>query len=225
MGNSVAFANVKLPAVADLAASLSKLTEEVGGAGGVVILKMDKTGTWIYGADQTEVEDGSTWAVNPYSFVHGYIAWGGDKTPAAGTVVGERMSALFDPLPEIGPSPEHATNGWQLQIGCSLKCVSGEDEGLEARCTFTSTGGKKALAKLAEDIGTEAKKGTDKVVPIVALKKDSYQHKAYGRVITPVFDVKSWVSMNGPDPAAADPSPAAAEAPAEEAPRRRRRSV
>jgi hypothetical protein len=226
MSNALIFANVRLPAVADLATSLSKLTEEVGGAGGTVILKMDKTGCWIFGADQTEVEDGSTWAVNPYSFVHGHIAWGGDKTPAKGTVLGEVLASLFDPLPETGPSPQHATNGWQLQLGCSLKCVSGEDVGMEARCAFTSTGGKKALAKLAEDIGERAKKGLLDVVPIVELKKDSYQHKAYGKVIVPLFDVKSWMGMEGPaaEPAA-DVSPVAAEAPTEEAPRRRRRSV
>ncbi len=41
-----------------------------------VILKMDKGGHWIYGAEQTEVESDSTWAVNPFSFIHGYIAWG-----------------------------------------------------------------------------------------------------------------------------------------------------
>ena len=225
MSNALTFANAKLPAVADLASSLKRVSEEVGGGGGSVILKMDKTGCWIYGADQTEVEDGSTWAVNPYSFIHGYIAWGQDKTPSAGTVVGERVSAIFDPLPETGPAPP-TSNGWQLQIGCSLKCVSGEDAGMEARCTFTSTGGKKALAKLAEDIGSRAGKGLLDVVPVVELKKDSYQHKAYGKVVVPLFDIKSWAGMEGPaaEPAAEVP-PVAAEAPTEEAPRRRRRSV
>jgi hypothetical protein len=58
---------------------------------------MDKTGHWVFGIDQTEIEDDSTWAVNPFSFVHGYIAWGGVDTPSAGSVSrknGQRQPAI-----------------------------------------------------------------------------------------------------------------------------------
>jgi hypothetical protein len=64
-------------------------------------------------------------------------------------------------------------------------------------------------------------------VPVVRLKKEHYTHKSYGRIYTPVFDVVSWVSLEGP--AAAEPE-AEAEA-EEEAPapvetgRRRRRAA
>ena len=67
------FKSAGLPAVSSLATSLRSIATDVGPAG-VVILKMDKTGHWVFGADQTEVEDDSTWAVNPFSFVHGFIA-------------------------------------------------------------------------------------------------------------------------------------------------------
>ena len=75
MSNLVTFSTANLPSVTSLSTALRALEKDVGAAG-VVILKMDKTGHWVFGADQTEVEDGSTWAVNPFSFVHGYIAWG-----------------------------------------------------------------------------------------------------------------------------------------------------
>jgi hypothetical protein len=65
-----------------------------GGNVGAVILKMDKTGHWCFGSDQTEIETDSTWAVNPYSFVHGFIAWGD------GAVLGEKLVPITQPLPE-----------------------------------------------------------------------------------------------------------------------------
>ena len=218
MSNAVGFSNAKLPAVADLAKALRIVADDVSGSGSI-ILKMDKTGHWVYGADQTEVEDDSTWAVNPFSFVHGFIAWGD------GEVLAEKMAPVTQPLPELDAAPPGAKRGWEVQVGCSLKCLDGEDKGLEARYTVTSVGGKKSIQKLALDIAAQVDKDQTKPVPVVVLKKEHYTHKSYGRIYTPLFDVKSWIGMEGPaaEPAA-DVPPVAAEAPAEE-PRRRRRSV
>jgi hypothetical protein len=65
MSNLVAFSQAGLPAVSTLSTALRSIQSDVGPAG-TVILKMDKTGHWVFGADQTEVEDDSTWAVNPF---------------------------------------------------------------------------------------------------------------------------------------------------------------
>jgi hypothetical protein len=54
-------------------------------------------------------------------------------------------------------------------------------------------------------------------VPIVTLGKDHYQHKSYGRIYTPVFEIVEWVSMDGEEPVA--------EATTDEQPRRRRRAA
>ena len=134
MSNIVTFNNANLPAVASLSTALRSLERDVGNAG-VVLLKMDKTGHWVFGADQTEVEDDSTWAVNPFSFVHGFIAWGD------GEVLGEKMVSVSQPLPELDAAPPNAKRGWETQIGMSLKCLSGEDKDMEARYTTTSVGG------------------------------------------------------------------------------------
>jgi hypothetical protein len=75
MSGIVKFAKAGLPAVTSLSTALRAIENDVGAVGSA-ILKMDRTGHWVFGADQTEVEDGSLWAVNPFSFVHGYIAWG-----------------------------------------------------------------------------------------------------------------------------------------------------
>jgi len=206
------FAIANLPPVTSLSTSLRALEQDVGPVGSVII-KMDKTGHWVFGADQTEVEDDAKWAVNPFSFVHGYIAWG------EGEVLGEKMVSVSEPLPQLDVAPPNAKRGWETQVGMSLKCISGEDEGMEARYTVTSVGGKRAVQALAVAIANQVDADQSKPVPVVRLKKEHYQHKSYGRIYTPVFELVEWVGMDG----------AAAEAQAEEAyaeasqPARRRR--
>ena len=212
MNDIVTFGNAKLPSVQSLSKALRSLEHEVGGSG-MAILKMDKTGHWVYGADQTEVEETSTWAVNPFSFVHGYIAWGD------GEVLAEKMVPVADPLPELDPAPPNAKKGWELQVGASLKCMSGEDKGLEVVYNVTSVGGKRAVQKLALDIAAQVEQDQSKPVPVVRLKKEHYTHKSYGRIFTPVFDITAWVSLDGQ----AEETPAS-EAPVE-TPTRRRRSA
>jgi hypothetical protein len=222
MSNIVAFSGANLPSVNTLKETLARVQSDVGSSG-MVIIKMDKTGTWVFGADQTEVEEGSAWAVNPFSFVHGWVGWGGDKTPMKGQVLGEKMCSVAQPLPEQGEVPEHCTKGWELQMGFSLKCVSGEDAGMEARYTATSVGAKKAIQALAVEIASQVDKDSTKPVPVVELKSDSYRHKTYGKIFTPVFEVKQWVGINGEKdapPKAEEPAPAP-----EEGGRRRRRSA
>ena len=206
MSNLVAFSQAGLPAVSTLSTALRSIQADVGPAG-VVILKMDKTGHWVFGADQTEVEDDAMWAVNPFSFVHGFIAWGD------GEVLGEKMTSVSNPLPELDEAPPQAKKGWETQVGMSLKCLSGEDKGMEARFTTTSVGGKRSVQALAVALADQVDKDQSKPVPVVRLKKEHYQHKSYGRIFTPVFEVVDWVSLDG------EPEPPKVEA----APSRRRR--
>ena len=214
MSNIVTFSTAGLPSVKDLSSALKAIQVDVGPAG-TVILKMDKTGTWVFGADQTEVEDEATWAVNPFSFVHGFIAWGD------GEVLGEKMVPVSEPLPELEAAPPNAAKGWEMQVGMSLKCVSGEDKGIEARFTTTSVGGKRAVQALAVQIAEQVARDQSKPVPVVHLKKDHYNHKKYGKIFTPLFDLVEWIGMDG----SADSDAEQLEAPAEEPVRRRRRAA
>ena len=192
----MSFALANLPSVTTLTTALRTLEQDVG-AVGTAIIKMDKTGHWVYGADQTEVDDESTWAVNPFSFVHGFIAWGD------GEVLGEKMVSVTQPLPELESAPPNAKKGWEQQVGMMIKCVTGEDKGLEARYTVTSVGGKRAIQALGVAIAEQIEKDQSKPVPVVKLKKDHYQHQSYGRIYTPVFEILEWVSMDGETEAAA----------------------
>jgi len=193
MSNIVNFGNASLP-VANLSSALRSISADVP-AGNSVILKMDKTGHWVFGADQTEVEDGSSWAINPFSFIHGFIAWGD------GEVLGEKMVPVSSPLPEMDVAPPNAKRGWETQVGMSLKCMDGEDKDMEARFSTTSVGGKRAVQALALAIAQQVDADPSKPVPVIALKREHYQHKSYGRIYTPVFEILKWIGMDGAEAA------------------------
>jgi hypothetical protein len=194
MSNLVKFSGANLPSVVSLSTALRTIANDVS-ASTTAIIKMDRTGHWVFGADQTEAEEDSRWAVNPFSFVHGFIAWGD------GEVLAEKLVSVTEPLPELEPAPPGAKKGWEPQTGLSLKCISGDDAGMEARFTTTSVGGRKAVQALAVAVATQVDKDKEKPVAIVKLGKDHYTHKSYGRIYTPVFEVLEWVSMNGDDSA------------------------
>lgn len=200
MSNLVAFNKAGLPALAAIATAIKTVAAPASSAGSV-ILKMDKTGHWVFGADQTEVESDSKWAVNPFSFVHGWIAWGD------GVVLGERMAALTDPLPDTDDAPPNSARGWEKQVGFSLKCLTGEDKGLEARYTTTSVGGRRSFEALASAFANQVSTDESKPVPVVLLKKEHYQHKSYGRIYTPIFEIVEFVSMDGPEEEEEAPAP------------------
>ena len=202
MSNLVKFSGANLPSVASLSTALRTIATDVS-ASSTSIIKMDRTGHWVFGADQTEAEDDARWAVNPFSFVHGFIAWGD------GEVLAEKLVPVTEPLPELEAAPPGAKKGWEPQTGLSLKCITGEDAGMEARFTTTSVGGRKAVQALAVAIATQVEKDQGKPVPVVKLGKDHYTHKSYGRIYTPVFDVVEWVSMNGEAAPEAEAAPAA----------------
>ena len=213
MSNLVKFSGANLPSVTSLSTALRSIATDVS-AVSTSIIKMDRTGHWVFGADQTEAESDSTWAVNPFSFVHGFIAWGD------GEVLAEKLVSVTEPLPELEAAPPGAKKGWEPQTGLSLKCISGEDAGMEARFTTTSVGGRKAVQALAVEIATQVEKDQSKPVPVVKLGKDHYTHKSYGRIFTPVFEVVEWVSMDGEKDASAEAQ--ADAAPSQSTGRRRR---
>jgi hypothetical protein len=222
MSDITNFSSANLPSVQSLTSALRSVAADVGGANGVVILKCDKTGHWVFGADQTEIEEGSIWAVNPNSFVHGYIAWG------KGEVLGEKMASVKAPLPELEPAPEAAERGWEKQVGMTLACTNGQDEGLQARFSATSAGGKKMWAAVALAVAEKTEKDPINCVPLVRLTSEHYMHKQYGRVFNPIATVVGWTSLD--DAAVSDDSEdaeleVAADAEAADGARRRRRVV
>ena len=220
MSNLATFKSAGLPAVQSLAQSLKdSLTQSA--SVGVVIVKMDKTGHWVFGANQTEIEKESLWAINPFSFVHGYVAWG------VGKLLGEKMVSVTQPLPEVGEAPVESASGWEQQIGFMMKAMSGADKDMEARFTTASIGGKRAVSELGIEISNHIITDASTPVAIVKLKSSHYAHESYGKIFTPTFEIVKWVSMDNEEAEDKQESLAldGAEAELEEAPARRRRAV
>lgn len=182
-------------------------------------LKLDKGGDWLYGADEVVVEEGSIWAVNPASLATGFAAWDSSEK------VGEEMALLTEEpvlkhqLPEVGAQ-------WAAQTAMQLKCLDGEDEGTEVVYSTTSKGGQKAFKNLLAAITAKLEAGGTDVIPMVVLEVDSYKHKKYGKIYTPLLKVVDWMSAEGglPEPEGADePAPEQEEVQEDKPARRQRR--
>ena len=185
-----------------------------GDSDGSQYLKMDKTGAWVFGADELDVEEGVLFAVNPNSFSTGFIAWD-DGSP-----LDEAMALITEPAVIYSALAVHTGVKWDAQIGFQLKCLSGLDEGTELLYKSTSKGGKSAFKELVNAVLTRAKAGETEIVPVVELLSSSYKHKKYGKIFTPVISVVRWMGMDG-TPAEVEPEvepePELIEAPAKKA--------
>lgn len=203
----------------DLAKSLNNIATAAPRVGGEFqFLKMEKgTGDWVYGQEETVVEDGSLWAVNPSSLEYGYIAWPPEESKSR-EPEGEVMVPISRPLPAVNTlctrNPGGETtgkNGWQYQQSVVLVCVNGEDAGTTCQYKQSSVGSQKLFKTLVDAIMAQASKG-DAIVPIVRLKSTSYKHDKYGKIVNPVWDIVEWRTMddNAPvEPEADEPEKAA----------------
>jgi len=188
--NVIAFSNASnLPSDPSALANLGVAASSMSSGGvGVDILRLLRDGGWVFGAENIEPEEDALWAINPYSFQHGFIAWADSK------VFGEIMVPIMQPMPPRGELVE-APEGWADQISFQAQCVSGEDEGQVVEFKTTSVGGKRAATGMASSIASQAQENPEYVVPVIALNTDSYQHKKYGKIYTPIFDISRWAAI------------------------------
>lgn len=181
-----------MPTAETLAKSLGQVAAAGGGDtfDGRELLKMDKTGEWMYGQEGMEVEPNKDeFAINPFSFQHGFICW---KDEA---VVGERMVPISNPLPAREDLGETGAS-WDEQLRFDLQTV-GDEAPVELLYKITSHGGKKAVRKLAAEIVNRISAGSGYIVPVVTLDNDYYKHKKYGKIFTPIFNIVTWMNLEG----------------------------
>jgi hypothetical protein len=225
--NDVAVGNSGLPAeLATMRTALASSINAVGGAGGSdQYMKMNRQGEFVYGAENTEVEEGSRWAVNPMAFQHGFTAWGTEAYGNEGTNVGEVLVPFTSPMPQEADLPEVKGN-WSKAVQLQLRCLTGEDEGIQALWKSNALGGRKAYAALMQALMQHLEEDQTTPVAVVELEADSYTHTKYGKIFTPVFKVVGWNAMDSAAaPAEAEPEPEPELEGAEEKPRRRRRKA
>jgi hypothetical protein len=180
----------------------------------MLLFKREGSGTWGFGQKRTIPEEGSKWAVNPLTFKWGYICFGDNNK-----VLDERLVSVSQPKPVVTELPDMGFP-WQEEWAVNLKCISGADAGAEVIFKANTDGGIKAGVIMVDQVRDRINSGQHdgKIVPIVLLEKDSYQHSQYGKVWFPVLNTVDWMSLDGPAPA---PASTPESAPVEQ-PRRRR---
>lgn len=164
-------------------------------AGGDPLLRLLKHGEWVYGQEDTEVLEGSLWAVNPLSIEHGYSCWSDDPSAKKNELLGEAMAPIYEPKP-MKPEPK---NGFPFkeQRAFKLKCINGDDTGVEAMHKVGSVGGMRAVDGLLADMQAQLATNPGFPCPVIELEVDSYQHTKWGRVFVPIFTLRGWADMNG----------------------------
>lgn len=206
-------------------ANVQQATASVGSDG--QFMKFAK-GDWSFGADDIEPEKDSLWAVNPASFRHGFQCWGKEGTADEGSLLGEEVVPMTAP-PVVKSSLPELNGKWADLIGFELVCTTGEDKGTHCYLASTSKGFLKEAKKFINSILAQMNEDPGKPIPLIKLETDSYKHKTYGKVFTPVFTIDKFVSA---DVAELSPTtddepevdePEVEENKVEEAPKRRRR--
>jgi hypothetical protein len=193
-----------LAALGNLKGAIQNVKAAVIIAGGDPILRLGRDGKWVFGADNFEPEEGSRWMVNPLSLRFGQVCWkvipqGSKEKPE---LYGKKLVSVFGNAKPIG-GQAHDSNGnpvnhdqhpWQDVVGVDLLCISGEDEGEQVIYEPSSTGGLRAMDDLMDAISKAQDEHPDRIVPIVELKSDSYNHAQYGKTYIPVLKIVDWAT-------------------------------
>ncbi len=194
-------ASTAIAALGGLKQGLQNVASTIVVAGGSPFLRMLTDGSWVYGAENIEVEEGSQWAINPFSIEHGWVSWTDHdkKSKQTNEVVGEVMVPMTSPLP---PQTELRDTGWEWsqQLKFTLKCLTGEDKGEQVEYKTTSVGGMNAMKAVIAALMKQLDTDDTRPVPVVSLATDHYQHKKYGKTYTPIFEIVDWVELTDSDP-------------------------
>jgi len=197
MNEIVKFAGSSLPVTPEaLEKGLQNVAQTLGSASsGTPYLRLLKSGVFAYGPEGIEPEPGSEWAVNPGSLQHGFACWGD------GELIDERMVPFNAPLPNPAELPDYGFP-WDQQVAVTLQCMTGEDTGTSVLYKGTSRGLRDAIKELITALIGQLQTDPGHCVPVVLLEVDSYTHKKYGQIFTPVLEIVRWLSYDGTESAA-----------------------
>lgn len=206
---------------------LQTARDGVSVSSGIPYLKLGKgDGIWVYGKEDTDIEEGSLWAINPGSIVTGVIAWPPQESKSREPI--KHMRRVFDASAPIidklrlGDPPNGGI--WDDCIGWQLQCVGGkrpdggkiEDIGVVIEYQQNSLGGKQAFDELCKSLQEQLDEDPTLMIPVVSLEASSYKHDKWGTIWKPEFKIVKFVGADGQDaPANAPPAVAAAQPPPE----------
>lgn len=187
-----------LASIASLKQGLMNVKETLILKGGEPLLRMLTDGTWVFGAENIEVQEGSLWQINPLSIEHGWASWTKHDGKEKNELVGEVMVPFTQPIP---PKDQLNNTGWpwEQQISFQLKCINGEDVGEQTKYKARSVGSMDLSNEIINKLIAQLDSRPDLPCPVVEMSSSTYQHKVYGKTYVPLMTIVKWASMDGPD--------------------------
>jgi hypothetical protein len=164
-------------------------------AGGQNLLRLLKSGEWVFGVSNEEVQEGSQWAINVMSLKHGWTCWSRYEGSQKNELLGEILVPMTDSKP-ARPAPIQGFEYAEMRA-FDLHCMDGVDEGMDVLYKINSVGGMRAVDGLLVEIVRQLKADPNHSCPVILLKVDSYPHPKWGKTYIPVFDIVGWVDIEG----------------------------
>lgn len=162
--------------------------------GGKPLLRLLKSGVWVFGQSNEPVAKGSQWAVNIASLSRGWVCW------SEGELLGQAMASVqVERIPQ--PAPINGET-FTEQFGMELTCITGKDDGTLVLYKNNSVGFKRAFEKLLAEIQTRWSSDKQYFWPVVELEQEDYSHKKYGTIYNPLLPIVAWTdeeSQYSPD--------------------------
>lgn len=195
------FGGHQLPDKAKLSQALAGFSAAKNALMGKALLRLTKQGVWVFGADSEVLKSGTQLIGNPASLSSGYVAWWQSQ------IEGEVMQPLsMGPVDPTKLSPVNSGSippgkkvpsgkGWENQA--SIDLITKADVPLQLVYKSSSMGGMKTLLTLAGEIAFGMDENPARVYPVIELDVDSYIHKEFGQVFTPVLSIVSWLDAAG----------------------------
>ena len=195
------FGGHQLPDKAKLSQALAGFSAAKNALMGKALLRLTKQGVWVFGADSEVLKSGTQLIGNPASLSSGYVAWWQSQ------IEGEVMQPLsMGPVDPTKLSPVNSGSippgkkvpsgkGWENQA--SIDLITKADVPLQLVYKSSSMGGMKTLLTLAGEIAYGMDENPARVYPVIELDVDSYIHKEFGQVFTPVLSIVSWLDAAG----------------------------
>ena len=163
--------------------------------GGKPYFRLMKTGKYVFGQNNEEMQQGSRWAVNIMSMAHGWSCWVDGGIGKANDLAGEVLVSMTLPRPEQ-PAPIGDFEFKEL-YSMEMKCFDGDDAGTEVLYRINSTSGKRAVLGLMDEIYGQLARRPAYPCPVLVLSSDTYPHKKHGQIVFPIFTVVGWANMQG----------------------------
>lgn len=175
----------------EMAKALIENTEKFNAAteaGRGFFLKMEqKSGDWVYGAEDELADPESMWAINPASVELGYVCWHRQQLVGRHARPSHEPPISLDELPPLAPGQE-----WKPMKKISLVCISGPNEGVEVTYETPTIGGRRAITAVTDGVISRLKQGATEIVPVVRLDSYTYKNKEGGDTRNPVFEIVAW---------------------------------